>query len=133
MRLGSWLWVVFVITGCDGGGDGTTPTDGAPTFTEVYAVLEPSCAISTCHAVGSGNGMELDDAGAYDALVDAPALGAPGQTLVVPSDPDGSYLVQKLEGTTGIAGAPMPPPFGGQDPADVQLIRDWIAAGALDN
>lgn len=129
--LGLLGWV-----GCAGDADDGTPTDGvdAPTFTEVYdTILKPSCAISTCHSVGSGNGMELDDAGAWAALVDAPSLGAPGEILVVASDPDGSYLIQKMEGATGIAGSPMPPPFGGQDPADVQALRDWIAAGALDN
>lgn len=114
------------------GGTSETGTHStAPTFDQVYSgVLKPSCALAGCHATGSGNGMELSDAGAYDALVNQPSNVASGEILVIPSDPDGSYLVKKLEGGAGILGTEMPPPFGGQDPSDIQMIRDWIAAGA---
>jgi hypothetical protein len=56
-----------------------------------------------------------------------------GTAIVVAGDPCSSVLVQKLEST---------PPFGSRMPldgppyledAEVLLIRDWIAEGALDN
>ena len=54
------------------------------------------------------------------------------RTRVIPMDPDGSFLIQKLEGTTLIVGARMPadgPPYLQQTTVDV--IRQWIQNGAL--
>jgi hypothetical protein len=59
---------------------------------------------------------------AYDSLVD-------GTFLVIPGDPDGSYLVQKMRGDSGIDGDPMPPTAGATD-AQIDVVVDWIAAGA---
>jgi hypothetical protein len=51
---------------------------------------------------------------------------------VVAGDPDASYLVRKIEDAVGIQGTAMPP--GNPLSADqVQLVRDWIAAGALND
>jgi hypothetical protein len=52
---------------------------------------------------------------------------------VIPGNPDGSLLVQKLEGTASV-GARMPgdgPPYLQQTTVDV--IREWIQNGALMN
>ena len=57
-----------------------------------------------------------------------------GATLVIPGNPSGSYLVQKLEGAADIVGSRMPrngPPF--LSDAQVALIRLWIQNGALNN
>jgi len=66
--------------------------------------------------------------------VNAPARGRTGALRVIPGDADSSYLIQKLEGTAGIAGRQMPfngPPYltSGQ----LQIIRRWIAIGAPRN
>jgi hypothetical protein len=61
--------------------------------------------------------------------VDVPAEDQAGAVRVVPGDPDGSYLVQKLAAAEGIAGDPMPPPEG-LDAERLALVRAWIAAGA---
>ena len=125
------VWVALAV-GCDGTEkDGTT---SGVTFTQINTeILGPSCALAGCHADGTVNGMVLAPGAEYDALVDAPSIGSVGQTLVIPADADGSYVVLKLEDAVGITGTAMPPPFGGLDPADIQTIRDWIDAGALDN
>lgn len=60
------------------------------------------------------------------------SAGSPGNTLVIPGDPDNSYLVRKLEGGPDIAGDQMPP-GGALDAERLQLVRDWIEAGALDD
>lgn len=61
------------------------------------------------------------------------ALGA--VPYVVPGDPAGSYLYQKLtdthEASGGAGGAPMPPE-GALPIEQLDLVRDWIAAGAPD-
>jgi hypothetical protein len=126
-----WMLVAAVSTGCAGSKDGDPADSGAEVaFTAVRDdILLPSCGFSTCHGSGTGD-LTLDEAGAHAALVDAPSAAAAGEILVVPGDPDGSYLVKKLEGAAGIVGDPMPPPSGGMAPADLAAIRSWIAQGA---
>ena len=137
--------LVLLLAGCSGDDapttDGTGPTGdtgapaAAPTFTRVNADLfRTSCALSGCHAsAASGNGLALVEGEEYASLVDAPSLFAPGEVLVIPGDPDGSYVVKKITGAEGIEGDPMPPPFGTLDPRLLAELRAWIEAGALDN
>ena len=49
--------------------------------------------------------------------------------VVLPGDADGSLLVELLEDP----GSRLMPPAGSLSDAEIQLIRDWISAGALDN
>lgn len=51
---------------------------------------------------------------------------------VAPGDPNNSYLIQKLEGTAAV-GVQMP--FGGTplDQATIDVIRQWISDGAIDD
>ncbi|HEU4619418.1 MAG TPA: hypothetical protein VFV10_15380 [Gammaproteobacteria bacterium] len=94
-------------------------------------VFTPICA--GCHN-GQGaalpGSMDLTSADAsMVSLVGAASVEQPTIPRVKAGDPDGSYLVQKLEGTAA-TGARMP--FGGQplDPTTIDAIRDWIANGA---
>ena len=48
---------------------------------------------------------------------------------VKPSDPDSSYLVQKIEGTADVGGR-MPLGRSPLSTAQIALIRQWIIAGA---
>lgn len=94
----------------------------------------PAC--TSCHnaqgAAFSG-GLNLTGATAYNALVNAPSTGKAGAVRVIPGDPDGSYLIQKIEGAPGIVGDRMPRfgPFltSGQ----IAIIRRWIELGAANN
>ena len=60
---------------------------------------------------------------------------------IKPGKPNDSYLVQKIEGTPGIAGlqeppgCPGPPLNGAQclSADDISAIRQWITEGALNN
>jgi hypothetical protein len=56
-----------------------------------------------------------------------------GKTRVVPGDPAGSLLVQKLRGNNTMCGAAMP--VGADEITDAELkqITDWISAGACNN
>jgi hypothetical protein len=54
-----------------------------------------------------------------------------GGKIVAPGDPDGSALWKKLTGTT--LGAQMPLQRPRLSAEQVQLLSDWIAAGAADN
>lgn len=101
------------------------------TFTQVQSnVLVPSCSFSSCHGSGTG-GLAFDGSTAdYSELVNALSLADPNKILVVPGDSDASYLIQKLEGSAGIIGDPMPP-GALLSPAVIESVRDWIDAGAL--
>lgn len=117
-------------------GDTTTTGPSAPKFTRVVnKVLEPSCALVSCHAVGAPaiNGFVLPPGEEWEAIVNVESQNLPGEVLVVPGDADSSYLVLKLEDAFGIYGLPMPPPVGNLPEDQIQIVRDWIDAGALDN
>jgi len=54
-----------------------------------------------------------------------------GTQRVNPTNPNISYLIQKLEGA-GVSGQQMPP-SGALDQSDIDTIRQWISAGATDD
>jgi hypothetical protein len=67
----------------------------------------------------------------YAQLVNVPSRQRPDLMLIAPGDPEGSYLIHKLEGRTGIVGLRMPrngPPF--LTDGQVRLIKRWIENGA---
>ena len=75
--------------------------------------------------------MNLSNATASRAaLVSVASVEKPGVQRVAPSNSAASYVVQKLQGDPGISGNRMP--FGGPflDQATINVIRQWIDAGA---
>lgn len=131
--------VSLFLSACTGG-DGSSlpprlpPGAFSPNFSEIQAnVFVPNCATVGCHLGGSApQGLRLDDANSYGLLVGVASSQASSILRVSPGDPQNSYLIQKLEGTASV-GAQMPlnaPPI---DPASIDVIRQWIAAGAIDD
>lgn len=105
---------------------------GAPTGI-TYArvrdeVFVPSCGFGGCHGTGTG-GLTLTEDTTPSALINVQASGMPDRFYVVPGEPDNSYIVQKMEGTAGIAGSIMPT-TGIVEPERVTMVRNWILAGA---
>ena len=91
-----------------------------------------------CHTNAGGRnpsaGMNLGSGFAYDSLVNRASSGKPGAIRVIPGDPDGSYLVQKIEGAAGIVGQRMPRTGGPYlTPGQITIIRRWIREGAKNN
>jgi len=99
--------------------------------------FQKSCALSaSCHSGGQpAGGLDLSIGNSYDALVNVPGVFAPQKMLVVPGDPDNSFLVQKVEAPEPGEGTLMP--LGATEPMDpdcrIKALRDWIAAGAENN
>lgn len=96
----------------------------------------PACI--TCHIAGgaaAGTGLFLNDpATAYASLVGRGSRLKPGETLVIPGDPDGSYIVRKLEGGPNINGLRMPRTTGPfLTEGQMIVIRRWIKEGAANN
>jgi hypothetical protein len=106
-----------------------------PTFSSIRTQIFQTWCVG-CHA-GIGRvpdgGLRLDADAAYGALVNAPSTGKPAAVRVVPGDPNGSYLIHKLEGRSDIVGSRMPDggPFLVQ--TDIDVIRTWIVQGAPNN
>lgn len=129
----------ILLQGCSGGdGTGLPPAGPPPAIGPVFsdiqsAVFTPTCATAGCHAgAAAPQGLRLDETSSYGLLVNVPSSEVPSILRVLPGDPDGSYLVQKLEGTAA-AGARMPlgrPPLA---QSTIDVIRQWIIEGALDD
>lgn len=100
-------------------------------FQPVADILASTCATAACHSAARGAGqLVLSPDVARGNLVDAPSNQQSGATLVVPGEPEQSYLLSKVRGAEGIRGARMP--IGGAPLTAEQerAIVDWIGAGA---
>jgi mono/diheme cytochrome c family protein len=108
----------------------------ATTLSELQStIFSPRC--SGCHNGGGGalpGSMNLSStAASYAALVGIPSVEQPDLLRVKPNDPPNSYLVRKLEGGPGITGDRMPQ-FGPYlTTAEMDKVKSWINAGALNN
>jgi hypothetical protein len=147
LRLFVCVLPLIALAGCDEAlSDITGPTPNLePTLSsiqrEIFSTTDSSgrLACTTCHAPGGtgalATGLVLTDvATSYANLIGRPSRLQPTSTLVIPGDPDSSYIVRKLEGGPNIAGLRMPRnngPFltNGQ----MLVIRQWIKDGAANN
>lgn len=109
------------------------PAGFGPNFSEIQAnIFTPSCATAGCHSgAGASAGMNLEAANSYTMLVGIASSQDAGIQRVNPGNPNASYLIQKLDGTAA-NGAQMP--LGGiLAQADIDVIRQWITDGAIDD
>ncbi len=96
-----------------------------PSFkADITPVLQGSCA--NCHMGGKkSGGLDLST---YESLIKGGRRGSP----VKPGDPDGSLLIQTVQGTS----TEVPPMPLGQQPipaTHIQLLKNWIKDGAHNN
>jgi hypothetical protein len=113
---------VFVASGfrCSG---------ATPGIAAAAAITGANCATgTTCHlAMQSASGM-------YGMLVDRIAEECLDDRMMIkPSDPEHSYVINKLTGKNLCASTPrMPLDEAPLSSADIQTIYDWICSGAPD-
>src|SRR3981081_146675 len=136
------LLAAAAMSGCAGNGKGLdsngnpiTPGSGgtAPltaTFQSIQDnVFTPIC--TKCHiGAGAPEGLQLDAAHSYAALVGVPSAEQPPVLRVTAGDPANSYIIRKLQGSAGISGGQMP--LGGPylPQSTIDVIRQWITSGA---
>ena len=93
------------------------------TFAHVEPIFLREC--TQCHSAAAGNppeGLSLDN---YAAI-----LAGGERIVVIPTNPDGSELVRRIEGKSQPRMPLDGPPF--LSPEQIDLIRRWIEGGALD-
>jgi hypothetical protein len=95
----------------------------------VQPILARSCSAAECHRVSFASAQST-----HDFLVNGPALEcSDGGVLVLPGDPEHSYVIDKLTDRNLCAGEPMPRAIGAWKSLpkkDLQTIYDWICRGA---
>ena len=96
-------------------------------------IFTPSCATSGCHSgTNPPDGLNLAAGNSYANTVGVTAVQMPSLMLIEPGDPDNSYLVRKIEGS-GIVANRMPLGGAPLSSAQIDLVRQWVVEGALDN
>lgn len=109
----------------------------APTLAELRAALfTPACTFSSCHGVGLAAGLDFAAEDLHTELLEHTPITSAGIPLVVPGDPDGSWLYRVLsecapaDGNGSVAShMPLNAPVL-LDDGIVASVRAWIEAGA---
>lgn len=135
---GSAIGVLLGAAGCSGNGEGLDENgepigDGGGTQTSAFqqiqnTIFTPIC--TACHAGASAPlGLRLDEGNSYALLVGVASVEVPSLQRVMAGDAENSYIVHKIEGRAAV-GERMP--LGGPQlsQANIDLIKQWIAAGA---
>jgi mono/diheme cytochrome c family protein len=105
-----------------GGATPATPETPSVSFSQQVAPLfQSKCQV--CHNQGTSLGGW--DSTSYEAVMTSGKNGP----VVIPGDVSNSLLAQLVSGTQGS----VMPPTGKMPDAEIQIIVDWIAAGASDN
>ncbi len=133
--------VVLLLVACAGdptGDNGNGNGGGTPTLSaDIQPIFTSSCALSGCHAgISPQQGMNLS-AGISHANTVGVASNQSPLLRIMAGNPDSSYLVHKIQGTQGTVGGAgssrMPRGRSPLSQADIDRIRAWITAGALNN
>ena len=101
------------------------PVTLARLATEIFT---PKCATSGCHAGTTRAGGLSLEADEVAEIIDAASQQQPSLKLIDPGNPDDSYLIRKVRGTG--SEARMPIGLDPLTPEEIQMIVDWVAAGA---
>lgn len=101
----------------------------------VQPIFTASCTGLGCHAgVMPAANLDLTAGKSYSQLVNVNAAGCTGtEVRVTPSDSANSVLAHKILGVNLCSGTQMPKGGTPLSPTEIQIITDWIDAGALDN
>lgn len=138
VALASACWLA--LNGCatpvnppGGNGDGNTTVSYA---TQIQPIFTNNCA--GCHSVNGiadlrGIALRLTTEESFGGLVNQSSVQDDSFTLVIPGDAATSLLVEKIESNNPTVGARMPLFGPALKQAEVDLIKNWIDQGAMNN
>jgi len=110
------------------GSEGTEESGSAISYEDdIQPIWDDHCTGASCHSLFP---PVLDPGASYDAIVDTESPVVSDMVFVSPGSVDDSYLYIKITDGEGIVGAVMP---SGEDPLPqetIDLIEEWINAGA---
>ena len=125
-------------TACSSGSNTTSNTSstvsGVSFSRDIQPIFNNYCVV--CHQGVGQAGLTLEPAVSYSKLVGVSSTESSTELRVKAGSPDQSYLMAKLTGTqvqAGGSGAQMPfnaPPLA---QTQINLIQQWISAGAPNN
>ncbi|GAB4258705.1 MAG: hypothetical protein Kow0092_06440 [Deferrisomatales bacterium] len=127
---GVWIAVLGIaLAACSGPEPASVAKETGGLSGLAEEIFVPRCARPGCHGGSSpAAGMNLGQGHTYDSLVGARASRRPDRLRVDPGNPEGSYLLERLQpgGDTPVM------PLGGPrlGPEELDRIRAWIEAGA---
>lgn len=140
-----FLTFFLLFTACGSSSDETTDTTEdsedntlTSTLTSIQEnIFTPSCATGGCHSAASASeSLSLAAGQSHDALVGRASEQVSSMNRVTAGDIANSYLIHKLENTqesVGGSGVRMPKGAAALSATQIQAIKDWIEAGALNN
>lgn len=130
------LLMLALLPACGGGDSSLGPTDedengesGPVTLARLAAeIFTPRCATSGCHAGAAPSAALSLEADRLAEMIGAKSHQEEGALLIDPGNPDESYIIRKVKGTG--SGKQMPIGMDPLTPEEIQMIVDWVAAGA---
>jgi len=120
------------LSGDNGGDPLAPPVPGLqPTLASIQTnVFSVNCAVPGCHGgAGAQQGLRLDPGFSVGSLVNVASPQDATLVRVIPGNPGGSFLIQKLEGTQSV-GFRMPSGGPYLPKSTIDVIRQWIQDGA---
>ena len=111
-----------------------TPTPGGlqPTLSSIQSVVFDASCIGHHGDHATEAGLDLTTGQSYSNLVNVPSTQV-ALNLVTPNDAENSYLIHKLDGRAGMVGDLMPVGAAALSTAQIDVIKQWINAGAQNN
>lgn len=125
--------LLLILTGCGKEKCPNEPSSDPSLASDIQPIFNKSCAFANCHDASAAAGLDLSTGKAYTNLVNVPSVNDPATVRVIPNVADSSYLYIKIVGDPGDGTLRMP--IGGNPLSDneIQLIKNWITAGAKNN
>jgi hypothetical protein len=112
--------------------EGAAPSCPSDTAGVQQQILTPRCGLSACHDSDEpAQGLDLISPG-LEARV-AGTVGACARPIVVPGDPDASYLLSKVRLATLSCGQRMPLDQAPLEPEAIECLEQWIAGLRVDS
>ena len=123
--IGVGMSAVFAVVG---------PPQAVSYMTQVQPIWTAKCIGTACHDnTMPQERLSLTASASRAELVGVASQQCPATQLVKPGAPDQSYLMFKLQGSGPCMTGSRMPKGGSITAAQIQLVRDWIVNGALDN